>query len=233
MILERGSRGVLCLVTDRYRLALRLGRAGEEGACLVEQVAGAARAGVDLIHLRERDLSARALTDLASACVRAAAGGRTRVVVNDRVDIAVAAGAAGVQLRGESAPSSRVRAIVPPGFLIGRSVHAVDEAMAEAAGGAVDYLVLGTLFPTPSKAGTNTVIGPEALRRAARAVAVPVLGIGGVTATTLPDVAATGAAGFAAIGWFIDALLVGGPGDGFAARVAAARALFDTPGSIP
>jgi thiamine-phosphate pyrophosphorylase len=233
MVLECGLGGVLCLVTDRHRLAARLARAGDASACLVDQVAAAARAGVDLIHLRERDLSARELVALASACVRATSGSRTRVVVNDRVDVALAAGAAGVHLRADSAPSARVRAIVPAGFVIGRSVHAGDEALVEAAGGAVDYLVLGTLFPTPSKPGADTVIGPDALRQVARAVAVPVLGIGGVTAATLPALAAAGAAGFAAIGWFIDAFRGDGPVGGFGARVAAARELFDTPGSIP
>jgi thiamine-phosphate pyrophosphorylase len=230
---DRGSHGVLCLVTDRRRLAARLARRAEASACLVDHVKGAAAAGVDLIHLRERDLPARHLLELASACVRAVGGTGTRIVVNDRVDVALAAGASGVHLRGDSVPSSLVRASVPAGFLIGRSVHSVAEAAAEAAAGAIDYLVLGTMFPTASKPTGETVIGPDALQRVVEAVAVPVLGIGGVTAANLPALAATGAAGFAAIGWFIEAYCDGRAGRDFSDRVAWARQLFDTPGSMP
>jgi thiamine-phosphate pyrophosphorylase len=233
MTLERGPAGIFCLVTDRYRLSALLARPGDAPACLVEQVAAAAAAGIDLVHLRERDLPAHDLLELAAGCVRAARGTRTMVVVNDRVDVALAAGAAGVHLRGDSVPSSVVRAMAPAGFIIGRSVHSIDEAIVEDRGGAVDYLVLGTVFPTVSKPAGHAVIGPAALRQAAAAVTVPVLGIGGVTSLTLPALAATGAAGFAAIGWFIDAFQGSGPEAGLGGQVAGARRLFDTPGSIP
>jgi len=226
-------RGILCLVTDRQRLALRLGRPGDAWTCLVRQVEAAAAAGVDLVHLRERDLPARSLAELAAACVDAARGTETRIVVNDRVDVALAAGAAGVHLRSDSMPAALVRPSVPEGFLIGRSVHRVDEAIVEAAAGAVDYLVLGTMFPTASKPTRETVIGPEALRQAAGVVSLPVLGIGGVTDENLPVLASTGAAGFAAIGWFIEAYCAGGFAPGFADRAAGARRLFDTPGWLP
>jgi thiamine-phosphate diphosphorylase len=222
-------RPVLCLVTDRRRLASRLGRIGDERACLVEQVAAAAAAGVDLIHLRERDLTSRSLLGLAAACVGAASGTRTSIVVNDRVDVALAAGAAGVHLRSDSMPTPLVRASVPQGFVIGRSIHGVDEAVAEAAAGAADYLVLGTMFPTVSKPTGETVIGPRALWRAATAVTVPVLGIGGVTDENLAALAAAGAAGFAAVGWFIEAYSATASAEGFADRLARARHLFDTP----
>jgi thiamine-phosphate diphosphorylase len=222
-------RPVLCLVTDRRRLASRLGRAGDAWTCLVQQVAAASAAGVDLVHLRERDLTARSLFELTAACVGAASGTRTRIVVNDRVDIALAAGAAGVHLRSDSVSASLVRGSVPEGFVIGRSIHGVDEAVAEAAAGAADYLVLGTMFPTVSKRTVETVIGTQALRQAATAVAVPVLGIGGVTDGNLPALAAAGAAGFAAIGWFIEAYSTAASAGGLADRVARARRLFDTP----
>ena len=229
----RTSRTLLCLVTDRRRLAARLGRSGEAQACLIEQVEAAAAAGVDLVHLRERDLPARALAQLASACVRAAAGTSTRIVVNDRMDVALAAGASGVHLRSDSIDSARVRAAVPAGFLVGRSVHGTQEAVTEAARGAVDYLVLGTIFPTPSKAAGQPAIGPSALRHAAHSVSLPVLAIGGVTSATIPAVAGSGASGFAAIGWFIDAFGGAGPSKELAVRVAAVRRLFDTSRSIP
>jgi thiamine-phosphate diphosphorylase len=229
----RAARPLLCLVTDRRRLAARLGRPGEAPACLVELVKAAAEAGVDLVHLREHDLPARELLQLASACVRAAEGSPTRIVVNDRTDVALAAGAAGVHLRGDSIASARVRGATPAGFLIGRSVHGVEEASAEAARGAADYLILGTVFPSPSKPSGQPTTGPSGLRRAVRAAALPVLAIGGVTAATIPEVARSGAQGFAAIGWFIEAFADAGPADRLAVRVKAVRRLFDTPGSIP
>lgn len=233
MALEHASAAILCLVTDRHRLAACLGRPTEALACLVDQVATAAAAGVDLVHLRERDLPARDLLDLAATCVRATRGTATRIVVNDRVDVALAAGADGVHLRSDSVDAAEVRAMAPKGFVIGRSVHTVAAAIAEADRGSVDYLVLGTIFPTRSKPTGEAVIGPAALRRVVDATTVPVLGIGGVADATLPALATSGAAGFAAIGWFIDAFLSEGPGDGLRARAARVRRLFDTPGSIP
>ena len=185
------------MISDRRRYA-----AGD-GNTLVAAVGAAARAGVDLIQIRERDLEARALVDLVSRCVEATRGTRTRIVVNDRVDVAMAAGAHGVHLRGDSVPASRVREIVPPGFIIGRSVHAVDEAVQVSQGGGLDYLLFGPVFPTSSKPGVPGV-GPQALATVAAATALPVLAIGGVTLDTIGPLAATGAAGFAAIGLFAD-----------------------------
>jgi thiamine-phosphate diphosphorylase len=102
------------------------------------------------------------------------------VVVNDRLDVALAAGAHGVHLRGDSAPTWRVRAAVPRGFLIGRSVHAVDEARDAAGGGAVDYVIFGTVFATDSKPA-GPVAGVDRLAAVCAAVPVPVLAVGGVT----------------------------------------------------
>jgi len=184
---------VICLVTDRHTSG------GVEG--VVAHVARAARAGVQLIHIRERDLEARTLTALVARCLEAVRGTRTRVVVNDRLDVALAAGAHGVHLRAESMPGVRVRAVTPPGFLIGRSVHAREEAARVEAAGGLDYLVFGTVFASASKPG-RAPAGPPALAEVVQAVRVPVLAIGGVTPDNLHEVAATGAAGFAAITLF-------------------------------
>lgn len=227
-----GSAAIVCLVTDRHQLGARMVRTADAPACVIEQVAAAAAAGVDLVHLRELDLPAPELLELASACARATQGTAARVVVNDRVDVAVAAGAAGVHLRGDSVASAAVRAIAPDGFVIGRSIHGISEAIDEDRRGASDYLVLGTVFPTASKATGESVLGAAAIRRVVGAVRAPVLGIGGVTDATLPALAASGAAGFAAIGWFIDAFLGVGAGGALADRVARARRLFDTSRSI-
>jgi thiamine-phosphate diphosphorylase len=155
---------------------------------------------VDVIQIRERDLESRALADVTARVLAATRGSRTRVVVNDRADVAIAAGAHGVHLRGDSAAPHRVRAIVPPSFLIGRSVHSVAEAAAVA--GEVDYLIAGAVWATTSKPAGHPQIGCEGLAAIARAVRVPVLAIGGVTLERARDAALAGAAGVAAIRLF-------------------------------
>jgi thiamine-phosphate pyrophosphorylase len=181
---------MLCLVTDRRLRPI------------VEQCSEAVQAGVDLIQVRERDLDSRPLTTLVGEIVHLTRGTATRVVVNDRLDVALACGADGVHLRGDSIPPEVARSIAPTGFLIGRSVH--DEQDAKTAAAGADYLVAGTVFPTRSKAGLTEWLSVEGLARICRSVSVPVLAIGGVTVDRLPSIAAAGAAGIAAIGLFAD-----------------------------
>ena len=194
-------RPVLCMVSDRHRFAPLRARSSEDA--LVECVAAAARAGVDLIQMRERDLEGGALTRLVGRCVEAVRPTRARVIVNDRLDVALAAGAHGLHLPGHGFAASRARAIAPPGFLIGRSVHHASEAARVEEEGGLDYLVFGTVFPTASKAGLAPA-GVEGLAAAVAAVRLPVLAIGGVTAARAHDIAGAGAAGAAAIGMFAD-----------------------------
>jgi thiamine-phosphate pyrophosphorylase len=186
------TRPIICLVTDRRRLP----EPSEDA--LVALVADASRAGVTLVQVREHDLPDARLLRLCRRVVEAARP--AAVVVNDRTDVALAAGADGVHLRGDSVPAARLRSMTPPGFLIGRSVHSLDEAQREAA--AVDYFVMGTIYPTPSKPPGAPVAGVEALGRICRAVPLPVLAIGGVSTDNVANVAAAGAAGIAAIGLF-------------------------------
>jgi thiamine-phosphate pyrophosphorylase len=181
---------MICLVTDRRRRSP------------IEQAREAAAAGVDIIHIRERDLDGGELAALTAGVVGATRGSATRVVVNDRVDVAIACGADGVQLRGDSMPAARVRRMAPDGFLIGCSVHGADEAVAAAR--AADYLMAGTVFPTASKPGLTAVLGLEGLAAIARAVSVPVLAIGGMSVARAAEVAAAGAGGLAAISLFAD-----------------------------
>jgi thiamine-phosphate pyrophosphorylase len=140
---------------------------------------------------------------LTRSTLEAVAGYPTRVIVNDRLDVALAAGAHGVHLRAESCPASRVRAHAPRGFLVGRSVHSVAEAGDAAAQGGLDYLVFGTTFSTSSKPG-RAAAGTVALEVAASAVPLPILAIGGITLDRIPDVARSGVAGICAIGLFDD-----------------------------
>jgi thiamine-phosphate pyrophosphorylase len=184
------------LVTDRRRL----GAAGDDPIAHAARLAAAAQGGIDLIQVRERDLAAAALCTLVSRTVEGTAGTLTRVLVNDRLDVALAAGAAGVHLRGDSPATSRLRRLAPSGFLIGRSVHSPAEAEEASADGA-DFLVFGTVFASASKPGTAPA-GIAALATAVAASAVPVLAIGGVTLERVAAVRDAGAAGIAAIGLF-------------------------------
>jgi thiamine-phosphate diphosphorylase len=185
---------MFCLVTDRRRL-------GATAGAVVEQARVAIAAGIDLIEVRERDLEAAALAALVARVVEAARGSSTRVLVNDRLDIAIAVGAAGVHLRADSIPVAAARRLAPKPFLVGRSVHSVDEARDAAD---ADYLIAGTVFPSSSKPGVTRWLGVDGLAAIVRAAAVPVLGIGGVTLDRLDDLAAAGAAGVAAIGMFLE-----------------------------
>jgi len=190
----------ICIVT-RGR-----GAAGtEERRRLVERLAAGARAGASLVQIRERQFDDRQLMSFVQDVVAAVRPAGTRVLVNERTDVALAAGADGVHLKSDGPSAPDVRRIVPPGFLIGRSVHAAAEAAAVAAAGGCDYLIVGTVFPSTSKAGDHPVAGLEALRRTCAAVSLPVIAIGGMSVTRAADVRAAGAAGMAAISLFAEA----------------------------
>src|SRR5204862_3337829 len=124
-------------------------------------------------QIRERGLDASVLSALVSEAVTLARGSAARVLVNDRLDVALACGAHGVHLRADSIPPSAARAIAPAGFLVGRSVHRVEEAVSVS--GEVDYLIAGTVCPTASKPGAHRLLGFAGLREIAAAVPVPVL----------------------------------------------------------
>lgn len=190
-------RPTLCLVT---RVRGRKGSA--ERTALLDHLRTAARAGVNIIQVRERQLSDRDLRAFVRDLTREVHPFATRVLVNDRTDIALAAGADGVHLKSHAPPAGDVRSIVPAGFLIGRSVHDEDEAEAAAAGGGCDYLLFGTVYPSASKPADHPIAGIEKLAAVCRRVTLPVLAIGGITAERASAVAGAGAAGIAAISLF-------------------------------
>jgi thiamine-phosphate diphosphorylase len=197
---------VLCLITDRHRSpACHRSHPNDHAATqdVVARVRAAARAGVHLVQVRERDMDGRRLAELVRACLAAVRGAPARVLVNDRLDVALATGAHGVHLRAGSMPAGRVRRLAPRGFLIGRSVHNPDEANAASREGSVDYVIFGTVWPTSSKPG-RAAAGIGALAAAVAASSLPVLAVGGVTEARAEDVARAGAAGIAAIGLFGD-----------------------------
>lgn len=208
------------MVSDRSRLAPGASLEAQLDA-VIAQATAAAAAGADLFQVRERDLSAGLLLSLSERAVEAASGTMTRVLVNDRLDIAIAAGAHGVQLRSAGLPAAEVRRLAPPAFLTGVSTHDRPGAVAAEAGGA-DVVVFGTVFQTSSKAPDHRWAGADALAAVAGAVSVPVLAIGGIDARTIGAVAAR-CSGVAAIGWFATT-----DRRRMAEAVRAARAAFDT-----
>ena len=162
----------------RYYITDRHAAGGE--ARLLACVERAAAQGVDWIQVREKDLAARELCGLVRRIVGIAAPHGTRVLVNSRLDVALAAGAHGVHLSGNSVAPRLWRAIVPAGFLIGVSTHTLEELrLAEMEG--ADFAVFSPIFAVVSKAGYGPALGVEALREAARSVRIPVLALGGIT----------------------------------------------------
>jgi thiamine-phosphate pyrophosphorylase len=194
----RLPRPCLCLVTDRRSLKPDARTVRDEIAALEALLDEAIDAGIDLIQIRERDLDAALLRDLAVRTIARTRQNATRVLVNDRADVAVAACANGVHLRGDGAASSRVRELVGPDALIGRSIHDSAETI-----DAADFFLFGTVFPTGSKPADIPVAGPDGLAAAARQSTVPVLAIGGVTPARARACRQAGAAGIAAIGIFL------------------------------
>jgi thiamine-phosphate pyrophosphorylase len=162
----------------------------------------AIRAGVDLVQIREKDLPTRELLSLVEAAVAAARGGATRVVVNDRLDVARALGAAGVHLGTQSLPARVVRRQVPKEFLVGVSCHSLAEARAAEDAGA-DYAVLGPIFETPSKLPYGGLpLGLGKLREVTTRVKMPVLALGGITVERVKSCLEAGATGIAGISIF-------------------------------
>ncbi len=176
-------------ITDRQAL----GRPLEDWIRCIE--------GVDAVQLREKDLSARDLFELACRLRRASKG--PSIVVNGRADIALASGCSGVHLTSHGLPIESLRRRFGRSLLIGRSTHRPEEVEAARAGGA-DYAIFGPVFPTPSKAPYGPPPGLEGLRQAV-ACGLPVIAIGGIGPRQMAQVADAGAAGVAGIRAFFTA----------------------------
>ena len=178
----------IALVTDRH-LCL-------PGHSLAVAVSAACDGGIDMVQVREKDLPGGALLTLAQE-LRETTRDRALLIVNERVDVALACGADGVQLGEEALPVEEARRLLGGDALIGRSVHSVAGAVeAEAAG--ADFLIVGPIFPTPSHPESEGA-GTALLEQVRRAVAVPFLAIGGVDASNIEEVARAGASGAAVV----------------------------------
>ena len=209
---------LLCYVTDRH--ALRVANPAESLAALTQKIEDVAAAGVDWVQIREKDLTASALASLTKQVLRIAVRSSskrscaTRVLVNDRLDVAIAERASGVHLGEKGLPlseakrliqSSSVNQTIGESFLAGVSCHSLEAAEAAERDGA-DYIFFGPIFATPSKETFGPPQGAERLREVCRSVSIPVLAIGGITLDNAESCIVAGAAGVAAIRLFQDAI---------------------------
>ena len=212
----RANQPIVCYVTDRRALPADESVGTLSNKMLLDTIRAAAGAGVDWVQIREKDLPARELFALvketvALAFVRSDSiwPRSTKIVVNDRLDIALAAGAAGVHLGHASAP---VREVVrwcragnaPVDFLVGVSCHSLEGAQ-EAENAGASYTYFGPIYETPSKIPFGKPHGVEELAQVAKAVSIPVIAIGGINESNAADCVRAGAAGVAAIRMIQDA----------------------------
>jgi thiamine-phosphate pyrophosphorylase len=184
-------RPLLYYITDRKNVP--------EGN-LLPVIERAVQAGIDLIQIRERDLDTRPLLALVEAALARARGTPTRILVNDRLDVALAAGAAGLHLPTHGFPVAEVRGHYPE-LLLGASCHSVDELRRAQEGGA-NFVVFGPVYETPSKKAYGPPLGLEKLAEAVRTATIPVLALGGITPANAGACLEVGAAGLAAISLF-------------------------------
>lgn len=173
----------LYLITDRKA-------AGPRG--LLSTVEAAFKGGVTLVQLREKDLSAKELLSLAIELKTLAARYKARLLINDRIDIALLANADGVHLTSTSYSPKEARKLLGNKALMGVSTHSLEEALRAQDDGA-DFVTFGPVFHTPSKAGMGGPLGIDRLKEAAQKLSIPVFGLGGIDESNIKAVAAAGA----------------------------------------
>nr|WP_239522598.1 thiamine phosphate synthase [Geodermatophilus sabuli] len=162
-------------------------------------VGAAVAAGAPVVQVRVKDCTDRTLYDFARQVVEICAPAGVTCLVDDRVDVALAVGAAGTHLGAADLPVAAARRLAGPGHLIGGTARDAEQGRRLVAEGA-DYLGVGPAYPTTTKSGLPDAIGPAGVGAVAAAVAVPVVAIGGITVDRVPALLAAGAAGVAVVG---------------------------------
>jgi thiamine-phosphate pyrophosphorylase len=180
----------LYLITDRHQVPA--------GRTLLETVEAALQGGVRAVQLREKDLPAAELLPLAIELRVLTRRFAARLLINDRIDVALAVAADGVHLGGHSLPAAVARRLLGPQRLVGVSTHRPAEIAAAAAAGA-NFVTFGPVFATPSKRTYGQPLGLEALRLACQNSPLPVFALGGIKPCHLGDLRAAGVAGVAVI----------------------------------
>ncbi len=191
-------------ISDYNRLGVRRYYITDRKSCggdVLDAIESAAASGVDWIQIREKDLPPRGILELTRAALSRTKNHPAAILVNTRLDVALAAGAHGVHLTSDAPPPRRLRALAPPGFLLSVSTHTPEEAERAAVEGA-DFAVFGPLFPTPSKPGTTAVPGLKKLAEACARAGLPILALGGITPERIRSCLSAGAAGIAGISMF-------------------------------
>jgi thiamine-phosphate pyrophosphorylase len=186
------------LKKDALRLYLCTDRGLTLGRPLASAVESAIEGGVTMLQVREKTAESRDFYEFALEARRITKTHHIPLVINDRLDIALAVSADGLHIGQSDLPLSVVRCICGEKLFIGVSAGTVEEALAAEAGGA-DYLGVGPVFPTGSKADAGDAIGIEDLKKICSAVRIPVVGIGGIGVQTAAEVMKTGSAGIAVI----------------------------------
>jgi thiamine-phosphate pyrophosphorylase len=195
------SKPILYLIT-RGATAETTTSESEEFQTILNQVTAAVSARIQLLQIREKRLTARVLFELTAQAVSIAGGSSTRIMINDRADIAAGAGADGVHLTASSVTPDIIRNAFGSNFLIGASTHSLLEARAAYNAGA-DFAVFGPIFATPAKEKYGSPVGTDALAEAARELAdFPLLALGGISIENMEDCLSAGARGIAGITLF-------------------------------
>jgi thiamine-phosphate pyrophosphorylase len=166
---------------------------------LLDDVTAALAGGVTAVQLRVKSLTDRETLALAREIAVRCADRRALFLMNDRVDLALAAGAIGVHLGVDDLPIEDARRLLGPGAVIGYSPE-TDAQAAEACSRGANYLGVGPVFSTASKSDAGDAIGTETIRRRARLAGIPIIGIGGISSTNAPIVIEAGAVGVAVVG---------------------------------
>ncbi len=179
----------LYLISDRHQTG---------GRPLTDVVREALDGGIRAVQLREKDLSGSELYRLAAKLRRLTSDFDARLIINDRLDVALAAEADGVHIGVNSLPVSVVRRVLGPDKIIGYSAHGIDEALSAQADGA-DFVTFGPVYPTPSKAGYGEPCGVKILADAAAALEIPVIGLGGISQKNILEVLSANIQGIAVI----------------------------------